>query len=153
MSTSLRVLAFGVASGLIWSVVPGTLNELFRSPRETATVVVSGLLTGVLTPFALSAPLARFGRRATIVFGALSLPFGAFIFGVLHSLARWVLRELSGTTHQFATHTFAPMTTGAEYAVLSVVSIYAIVLFPLAVSTTFLLRRVILSGHSLEPAA
>ena len=153
MSTTLRVLAFGVVSGLIWSVVPGTLAELFRSPRETAMVVVSGLLTGVLTSFGLSAPLARFGLRATIVFGALSLPLGAFIFGVLLSLAHWVVRAFSGTTHQLSAHAFAPMTAGAEYAILSVVSIYAIVLFPLAVSTTFLLRRVIHSGHNLEPAA
>ncbi len=153
MSTPSRVLAFGVASGVIWSLVPSTLSELFRSPGETATVIVSGILSGILTSFALAAPLARFGHGAAILFGTLSLPLGAFTFGVLLSLVQWLVRDFSGTAYQFVAYGFAPLTVGAQYAVLSVISVFAFVLFPLAVLTTFLLRRVIHSGHGHEHAS
>jgi hypothetical protein len=140
-------------SGLIWSLVPGALSELFRSPGETATVVVSGVLSGILTSFALAAPLARFGRGPVILFGALSLPLGAFAFGVLLSLVQWLVREFSGTGYRFVAHEFASLTAGIQYAVSSVISVFAFVLFPLAVLTTFLLKRAIHSGHSHEHAA
>ena len=153
MSTPLRVLAFGIVSGLIWSLVPGTLSELFRSPGETATVIVSGVLSGIVTSFALAAALARFGRGAAVLFGALSLPLGAFAFGVLLSLVQWLVREFSGTAYRFVAPEFAPLTIGAQYAVLSVISVFALVLFPLAVLTTLLLRRVIHSGQSHGHAA
>ena len=148
MSTPLRVLAFGVVSGLIWSLVPGTLSELFRSPGETATVIVSAVLSGIVTSFTLAAALARFKHVAAIFFGLLSLPLGAFAFGVLLSLVQWLVREFNGVAYSFVEPEFAPFTAGAEYALLSVISVFAFVLFPLAVLTTFLLRRVIHSDYA-----
>jgi hypothetical protein len=152
MNTNLRVLTFGVVSGLIWSVIPGLLSELFRSTGETVTVLVSGILTGALTSFALRAPLAKCRRQTAILLGLLSLPFGAFAFGVLTSLVQWVVRELTGTSYRFVAHDFSPFHTGISYAVLSAVSIFAFVLFPLAVLTTFLLRAMVLSGSRHETA-
>lgn len=142
MNTTLRILAFGMVSGLIWSGVAGTLNELFRSPRETATAIVSGVLAGVFTSFALKLPLVRSGKLAAIVFGLLSLPLGAFAFGILLSLVQWAALDRDLT----------PLALGVQYALLSVVSIFAVVLFPLAVLTTFLLRAVTISGSRRENA-
>jgi hypothetical protein len=143
MNTTLRVLLFGVVSGVIWSVVPGTLAELFRSPGATATVIVSGVLSGVLTSFVLKTPLARFGRPGAAIFGVLSLPLGAFVFGAFLSLVQWAVlgRDLT------------PLDAGLNFAGFSVFSYFALVLFPLAVLTTFLLRAVIVSGSRHENAA
>ena len=153
MSTPFRVLAFGVISGLLWSLIAGVLGELFRSPGESATVIVSGVLSGTLIALALVAPLARFSRGTTILFGVLSLPLGAFVFGVLLSLVQWLVREFGGTAYWYVAHGFAPFTVGVEYAVVSVISVFSFVFFPLAVITTFLLRRVIHSHHTHEHAA
>ena len=138
---------FGILSGVIWSAVPGTLSELFRSPGETATVIVAGGLAGVLVSLALKPVLARFGRWAALWLGILSLPFGAFAFGVFISLVQWLVREFTGVAYRFVEQRFNPFQAGAEYAVFSVISVFAIILFPLAVLTTFLLRAVIVSGH------
>ena len=143
MSTSFRVLSFGVISGLLWSLIAGFIGELFRSPGESVTVIVSGVLSGVIVSFALVAPLAKSSRGKTILLGALSLPLGAFVFGVLLSLVQWLVREFGGTAYRNVANEFAPFTAGFEYAVLSVISIFAVVFFPLAVLTTFLLRRVL----------
>src|SRR5690349_21518456 len=129
MSTPLRVLAFGIVSGLIWSLVPGTLSELFRSPGETATVIVSGMLSGIVTSFALAAALMRCHRLATILFGALSLPLGAFAFGFLLSVVQWLVREFSSTSYRFVGHGFAPFIAGAQYAVFSI-TVFGYVLLP-----------------------
>ena len=61
------------------------------------TVIVSGVLSGVIVSFALVAPLAKSSRGKTILLGALSLPLGAFVFGVLLSLVQWLVREFGGT--------------------------------------------------------
>ena len=112
--------------------------------------MAAGVLAGVLASFALAAALRRCGRGAAILFGALSLPVGAFLFGVLLSLVQWLVREFTGTAYPFVAYEFAPIKTGAQYALLSVISVLAFILFPLAVGTTLLLRRVVHSGHSHE---
>jgi hypothetical protein len=141
MSTRTKVITFGIISGLIWSVVPGGLNDLFRS-KESILVLIAGALTGVAVSLALKAPLTKFGRWWTLLFGLISLPFGAFIFGVVFSLltlSDW----LNGSQHGI----FNSVLIGGYYALLSVISIFAIILFPLAVITTFTLRAVIHSGE------
>jgi len=62
MSTRVKVITFGVISGLIWSVVPGTLNDLFRS-NESILVIAAGALTGLVVSLAFKAPLTKFGRN------------------------------------------------------------------------------------------
>ncbi len=73
MKTNLKVLTFGIVSGLVWSAAPGVLGGLFWTTKETASaVVMSGVLTGVLTSFTLRTILARCGTPAAILVGALS---------------------------------------------------------------------------------
>ncbi|HMO66013.1 MAG TPA: hypothetical protein PKE47_12460, partial [Verrucomicrobiota bacterium] len=79
MKSSSRILAFGAASGLAWSLVPGVLSELLHSPGEIATVMLSGLLTGVMVSLLLVLALAKSGRGTAILLGALSLPLGVFV--------------------------------------------------------------------------
>jgi hypothetical protein len=146
VSTICRVLVFGIVSGLTWSCVPGTLSELSRSAGETATVIVSGVLAGVLTSFALGAALRRCGLGEALLFGVASLPLGAFAFGVCLSLVQWVVGECTGMAYRFAAP-FAPIRAGAQYAILSVASVFAFILFPMAVCTTLLLRLVVRAGQ------
>jgi hypothetical protein len=143
MRTTTRVLCFGTISGLIWSVVPGILSELFRSSRETATVLISGVLTGVVVSLSLEAPLVKFGRWSGFVFGLLSLPLGSFAFGVLISLVQLAASKLTGGEYRFVSYGFNPFQTGFGYALVSIISVFALVLFPLAVLTTLLLRAIV----------
>jgi hypothetical protein len=132
---------FGIVSGLIWSVVPGGLNDLFRS-KESILVFIAGAVTGLAVSLALKVPLTKFGRWWTLLLGLVSLPLGAFIFGVVFSLLN-LSDWLNGSQYGI----FNSILIGGYYALLSVISIFAIVLFPLAVLTTFTLRAVIHSGE------
>ena len=62
MSTRVKVITFGVISGLIWSVVAGSLDDLFRS-KESILVIAAGALTGLAVSLAFKAPLTKFGRN------------------------------------------------------------------------------------------
>ncbi len=141
MSTRAKVIMFGIVSGLIWSVVPGGLNDLFRS-KESILVFIAGAVTGLAVSLALKVPLTKFGRWWTLLLGLVSLPLGAFIFGVVFSLLN-LSDWLNGSQYGI----FNSILIGGYYALLSVISIFAIVLFPLAVLTTFTLRAVIHSGE------
>jgi hypothetical protein len=146
VSTTCRIFVFGIVSGLTWSCVPGVLSELFRSAGETATVIVSGVLTGVLISFALGAALRRSRLGEALLLGIAALPLGAFAFGVCLSLVHWVVRQFTGMAYRFA-DPFAPIMAGAQYAILGVVTVFAFILFPMAVCTTLLLRRVVRAGQ------
>jgi uncharacterized membrane protein YjgN (DUF898 family) len=97
-------------------------------------------LTGVVLSFALKQPLAKAGFWVCFGLGLLALPVGAFAFGVLASLVENLTATLTDITDKFGGN---PFSVGVEYALFSVVSLFAVVLFPLAVLTTFLLRAVI----------
>ena len=141
MSSTAKVITFGIISGLIWSVVAGGLNGLFDSAKASVLVVLAGALTGLTVSLALKAPLTKFGRWWTLVIGLVSLPLGAFIFGVVFSILD-VSDWLKGSQYGI----FNAIVIGGYFALLSVISIVAIFLFPLAVFTTFLLRVVIHSS-------
>lgn len=137
MNTALRVLVFGVVSGLIWSLVPGTLNNLFTSPKEITMVIVSGLVSGVITSFALRSPVSEARNLMTVIAGVIALPLGAFVFGFLLSFLQWI----------FFAQPFTPFALGFQYALFSMISIFAIVLWPLSILTTFLLKAVLNSDN------
>jgi hypothetical protein len=153
MSAPVRVLTFGIGSGLVWAIIAGVLDQLFVSAGEVVTVLASGVLSGVVVSFLLLVPLAKSGRWGGLVLGLLSLPLGAFAFGVLASAVQWVARESTGFTGRFITSGFRPVGSGLELALLSIISIFAFLLFPLAVLTTFLLRGIILSDRRLAHGA
>ena len=134
MNTTAKVITFGIVSGLTWSVIPGSLNDLFQSSEESIQVVIAGLLTGVIVSLALKSPLKKFTKGWALIIGLLSLPFGAFIFGSIFSII-----HSSDWSNAFQ--------VGAEYAVISVISLFAVILFPLAVLTTFILRAIICSDE------
>jgi hypothetical protein len=138
---------FGFISGLIWSIVPGLISGLFvYSLDETVTVFASGALAGLLVSFALGTLLMRSNFGSTLAFGLLSLPLGAFAFGVFVSLVQWIAREFTGVPYRFVADGFSPFETGFDYAVYSLFSSFAFFLIPLAILTTFILRAVIRSG-------
>ncbi|MEJ0089616.1 MAG: hypothetical protein WDM80_07730 [Limisphaerales bacterium] len=142
MSTTVKVIVFGVVNGLLWSLAPGGLNNLFLS-KDAALVCIAGMLTGIAVSLALKAPLTRFGRGWALIFGLVSLPLGAFIFGVIFSILD-VSAWLNGSQYGI----FNVFLIGGYYALLSIISIFAIILLPLAVLTTFILRSVIHSGKN-----
>ena len=142
MGTLPRILTFGSLSGLTWLVVPGILAELFISRADVPAVLIAGLVSGVATSIALGAVVTRTGRWLTVMLGLLSLPFGAFVFGFSLALLGKFLPALTSGSRGFP----EPWNLGFTYALLSVVSVFAIGLFPLAVASTFLLKRVVLHG-------
>jgi hypothetical protein len=132
MKTPLKVLIFGFVSGLVWSVTATFAYGPFGAP--TAPQIVSGVLAGVIVSFAVGATLMRFRKKSTIILGALSLPAGAFLYGFILSIIEWVF--VGGESGD-------PLVMGYLCVLMSVVSVFAILFFPLAILTTLLLRRVV----------
>ena len=149
MKTLSRVLLFGSISGLLWSAVPGTLNELFVNRADVPATVIAGIIAGVAASAVLAPWVSKAGRGITIAFGLLSLPLGAFVFGFAHALISRFFPALTSGMRVLVD----PWTLGFAYALLSIISIFAIGLFPLAVVTTFLLRTFIVRGKTTESAA
>ncbi len=148
MSTLARILVFGSVSGLLWSAAPGVLADLFSSRADVPGTVIAGILSGVVTTSILATVVTRFGRGLTVVFGLLSLPLGAFVFGFSLALITRFLPALTSGTRAF----IEPWTLGFNYALLSVISVFAVGLFPLAVGTTLLLRSFIIRGRRTDVA-
>jgi hypothetical protein len=149
MKTLKRVLVFGSISGLLWCVVPGLLDDLFSTPADTPVTVMAGVVAGILTSAMLALSVPRISRGFTMVVGTFALPLGAFVFGFAFALLSRFLPMLGSGTRAI----LDPWTLGLNYALLSVISIFAIGLFPLAVVTTLLLRAFILRGRRTENAA
>lgn len=149
-----QILTFGFISGAVWSLVPGILSELFRSPGETATVVLSGALSGVLVTGLLAVGLPRVSGKGRILLGLFSLPVGAFAFGFIISFIHLVVESLFDVRYRFVASEFMPIRTGIGYAVGSTLWFPAFVLLPLAVFTSRLFFRVRLaqSGRGALPA-
>jgi hypothetical protein len=134
---------FGVAAGFIWAFVPGTLSELFQSNGETLAVLVAGAIAGVVTSVTLSKVVGKSPKLATFCLGLLSLPFGAFLFGVSISVSHLTANVVTGINYRFLEHGFHPVQIGLQYAFYSIFSAVVLGLLPLAVFTTFLLRAVV----------
>jgi len=148
MSTITRALAFGFVSGLLWSVVAGFLADLFAHRADVPVTIVSGVVAGIVTSAILALLVARSNRGLTVLFGLLSLPLGAFVFGFTFGVISRFLPALTDGAREL----IDPWTLGSNYALLSVISIFAIGLFPLAVFTTLLLRAFIGRGRRMENA-
>jgi hypothetical protein len=128
VNTTKKAIVFGIISGLLWSLIAGSLVDLFNSATKTVFVLFAGALTGAVVSLILKAPLIRFSWGWTFIGGFISLPLGAFIFGNI---------MFFGGLGEF---------NGAEFAVLSVISLFAIILIPLAIITTFILGVIIRSN-------
>ncbi len=136
MKTQGRILIFGVTSGFLWSLVYATLTSVengtfsggFESPAATLTVLGAGVITGIVVSFLLYAPLRRWGRRGTLIAGALSLPLGAFLFGI-------AIAPLD--SH----HSLDAIRAGLALALLSITPVLGVVLLPLAMVTSWFLFR------------
>jgi hypothetical protein len=152
MSTNLRVVTFGIVSGLIWTLIlfhPNTSPSAWSSGRTVAlTFYAVGIATGVAVSFALKVPLARCGLWCCLGLGFLALPFGAFIFELLFNFYFTIHLSIENLG---AFHPVAPFVLGFYGALWSVTAMYY--LFPAAILTTFLLRVVIRRGQKKEDAA
>jgi uncharacterized membrane protein len=148
MKTLARILVFGVVSGLLWSAAPGVLAGHFSSRADIPATIVAGILSGVVTSAILGTVVTRFGRGLTVVFGLSSLPLGAFAFGCGLALITQFIPGLAGSTGALV----EPWILGINYALLSVISVFAVGLFPLAVGTTLLLRSFIIRARRTDVA-
>ena len=146
MNTKTRVISFGIIAGLVWSLVAGVLTDLFKSPHQTllynsTVALLSGAISGVLVSLCLYRPLVTSNPMSRLLLGALSLPLGAFFFGAAISVVGWGSRL--GNPN--------PLMAGLVYAALSVVSLYSVGLFPLAIGTTHCLWMFVVKGGSMTP--
>jgi hypothetical protein len=144
MNVTWKVIIFGVISGLIWSVIAGILCDLFQSNADGVEVVIGGLLTGVIVSLSLKSFLRKVGKGLTLVIGLFSLQFGAFVFGLVFSML-----HPSGAFVDSHYGISNALQVAVEHAILSVISIFAIFLLPLAVLTTFVLRQVVHSHNKI----
>jgi hypothetical protein len=131
-----RIVAFGFVSGLVWSLAPGMLTDLFSTRADLTATLIASVIAGVVTSAILAPLVAKFGRAVAVVFGLLSLPLGAFAFGFSLTVINRFL-PIPGGTRALGD----PWDQGFYYALLSVISVFAVGFFPLAVLTTLLLRR------------
>jgi hypothetical protein len=141
VSVPARILLFGVSVGLLWSLAPGGLSGAFEI-FGTLTVLIASGLTGVAVSFALYKPLTKAGRSGAFFLGVVALPLGAFCFGLCEPLIYFITHGVSMTRDN---ESFMPLQLGLEYAGLSIISSFALILIPLAILTTFFLRAVICS--------
>lgn len=148
---------WGSVYGALWSVAPGVLNELLRQPGEVATVVLSGILTGIVVTFSLVMLLPRCRRPVVWLLGALTLPLGAGIFGLVISWVHWIVMKLTGTHYRFVMEVagppgyfFDPLQAARDYALHSTLTVFALLFIPLAILTTLHFRGQIRCFH--QPA-
>ena len=142
---TLRTITFGIFAGAIWSIMPGTFSSLYWPAGQAITVVVAGVITGILTSLVLSIPLQRAGRLRTLLLGVIALPLGAFLFGTLVSTVQFAWQLATGVSYRFVRRGFDPLGTGLTAAMYSSSNVLALLLIPLAIGTTFLLRFTLLS--------
>ncbi len=147
MSTLKRTILFGTVSGLMWSIVPLTVSELWSSVGQTVSVLVAGSVTGVCVSLIICQPLCRINSKV-VHLGFYSLPLGGFLFGVIVSFTQLGAKLLTGASYRYLEHGFHPFLTGAQWALCSVFSAFGFVLVPLAVGTTYLLRNIVCRNRS-----
>ena len=104
---------------------------------EVVSVLGAGAITGVIVALLFSVVLPVKERWKKITFGFLSLPLGAFCFGVILSLVQLGIKEFLGISYECVQRGFIPFRWGVVYATLSMFTPYAVVLIPLSVLTTF----------------
>ena len=137
-----KTLTFGIISGLFWSVAPLVLGENMGSLSEIVSVLISGILTGIIITSFLSTILPLRSKNATAAFGLLALPAGAFVFGVILTVCMWLLRAISGSIYRYS-EGFNPIENGLNYAVASFLTVFAFAFIPLAIMTTFILNNIL----------
>ena len=149
---------WGAAYGVGWAFAPGILSELMRGPGEAGTVVAAGAITGALVARLLAPALARSRSWQAMTLGALSLPVGAALFGIVVSWLHWLVMQTTGVHYRFVMETveppgyvFEPLKSGRDYALYSTCSALAMLFVPLAVFTTLHLRRRLLREPALGP--
>ncbi len=143
MREFIRIILFGVVSGLVWSLIPGTLSELWYSRGQTLTILLSGIVSGVLVSVLLAKPLRTVDWKLVPFFGLISLPLGGFFFGFTLSFVQLAAKSFTGASYRFVDYGFKPLETGGVYAIGGFYWFFPLILIPLAIITTWSLRKVI----------
>jgi len=146
---NIRILVFGMFSGIVWSLIPGALSEILSPAGQAVTVFLSGAATGVVVSLFLSACLPRVSRKGRIFLAAYSLPVAAFTFGFLITLAHLCVEAVFGVSYRFRTWALGPtfltpFLSGYSYASYSI--ILSPVLLPLAFFTSSVFWRLAFVG-------
>jgi hypothetical protein len=144
LSLPARLMLFGALAGVAWAVVPWFLIDMIRPPGQAVTAFASGAMTGALVALLLAFPLRQSGPAGTLLVGVLSYPLGAFIFGFVTSIVHLLVSRAFGVEYRFVESGFAPVRVGlslAGYAALFWP--FPLILVPLALWTTYQLKRVI----------
>ena len=136
-----RSIAFGIVCGFIWAIVPLTLSDLGESSGQTASVLLSGSLSGIAVAFLLVKPLEMVNLKGSVAIGVVSLPLGGFLFGIIVSWVHLGLSIWPGVNYHFVRNQFAPLESGKSFAMGSLTLSFNFILIPLAVATTLLLQN------------
>jgi hypothetical protein len=150
MSSAFKTTLFGIASGLIWSLIAILLRAqfLFNPDESIFVVLLVGATTGVAVSFALKVPLMKFGKTGGVILGLIALPLGIFIFGFIFAL----FEMIAGSPESFNGTNGFNLITAFKTALYTTFlgCIYSCYLLPLAILTTIILRKVIRPENNLS---
>ena len=138
-----KTILYGSIIGAIWGVFPMTLSELMSTSGEAYSVIAAGALTGLIVSLGLRAILPVKQKWKKIALGFLTLPVGAFVFGVIISYLHLAIERTTGLSYRFIAYEFEPVDTGLFYALLGTISLFSIAFIPLAIASTIGLNKLI----------
>jgi len=138
-----KTILYGTIIGAIWGVFPMTLSELMSSTGEAYSVIAAGALTGLVVSLGLRAILPVKQKWKKVTLGFLTLPAGAFVFGVVVSFLHLGIERATGLSYRFIAYEFEPIDTGISYALLGAISLFSIAFIPLAILSTIGLNKLI----------
>jgi hypothetical protein len=136
-----KIVAFSIASGLLWSIFPAAAYAV--APGGAVLAVLAAIVTAFFTSLVVLRTHRRIGGGAWRL-GPLSLPVGMFLFGVCNDCLQGFALAVSGGNYGFLDG-FHPLRSGLVYAILSFVPPWVLLFLPASVFTTKLL--LMLDGH------
>ena len=130
-----RSILFGAGSGFAWSLAPGLLGLMFfGSIIPLPFLLIGCVFIGVLVSSALTLPLLNTRNwLIAMLLGVFALAMAAFSFGCFFGLFLHFVNSDNET----------PVETGLSFIAMSTGSLFAVILVPCAVLTTFLMWKVL----------
>ena len=93
-SSRRSLVVFGLLFGLLWAALPWATFGRLQSPESVPLAFVSGAVTGVVMAFLIRSLLRGLPRRGTLAIAVLTLPIGAFVYGVVLATIVTVVPQL-----------------------------------------------------------
>lgn len=143
MKILIRLFQFGVISGLAWALIPIFAMGFSNSIGEVFACLLASVLSGVLIQLILGFLSYGKSRPYPVLYSILALPFGAFIFGLIHSWLQPLFDSPSMQRRGDVWRSLPPLQAGWE-SFIAVTTPFVLPFFvPIAALTGILLYSVL----------